>query len=231
VKWMFPDRIATTDERVKAAEGIEIGDKLTSIDGRKIETGEDLLKAAAGARGRKVNVVVSRDGESKAIAANAARAPAEGGSYLVIGLLGFRPAPHLVKAGFAESITEGLRRIAGMLGIVAKTLTSKRIAEEVGGPVLIWKVTQSYVALGTNYVLGLLGSLSLGLAIINLIPIPAVLDGGHLILLGIEAVRRKRWSRAQMQAMQMVGFAVVIVLIALILAADITKIATGQVPQ
>ncbi len=67
---------------------------------------------------------------------------------------------------------------------------------------MIDKVTQVSVALGPIHVFWLLGSLSLGLAVINLVPIPAVLDGGHLLLLGIEAVRRKRWSRAQMQAMQ-----------------------------
>jgi len=231
MKWIYPEGIATRERLAGAAGGILVGDVLASMDGRKIKSGQDLLEAAAGAGGREVSLIVKRDGKSIPVVANPAGAPVEGGSYIVTGLLGFQPAPHLVKAGLGESIREGLQRIAGMLGILAKTLTSKRIAEEVGGPVLIWKVTQSYVALGPNYVLGLLGSLSLGLAIINLIPIPAVLDGGHLILLGIEAVRRKRWSRSQMQAMQTVGLAVVFVLFVLIFAADITKIATGQVPQ
>jgi regulator of sigma E protease len=71
----------------------------------------------------------------------------------------------------------------------------------------------------------------LSLAVINLVPIPAILDGGHLILLGIEAVRKKRWSRNQMAVMQMVGFAIVAVLIALVFVSDITKMVSGQIPQ
>ena len=51
------------------------------------------------------------------------------------------------------------------------------------------------------------------------------------MLLGIEAVRRKRWSRNQMAMMQMVGFSMVAALIVLIFVSDITKIVTGQIPQ
>lgn len=234
VKWLFPGGLATADNGATPLAGIRQDDEIVSINGRKITSGEDMAAALSAAKGQAVNLVVNRErGKTPLTVPPGAVSAAsiDSGSYTGMGLLGFIPAPRLVKMGFSESIKLGLANIGRMVESLATTLTSRRIKEDVGGPVMIAKITQTSVAQGPDSVGLLLGSLSLSLAIINLVPIPAVLDGGHLLLLGIEAVRRKRWSRTQMQAMQMVGLAMIAVLIVLIVVSDITKIATGQVPQ
>ena len=232
VKWLFPGGVATRKQGAEPTPGLQEYDRLVGIDGNKINSGTDMVKAINDAGGRPVRLVVERGNKSVSVRVTAPYAPVRYGNYLAIGQLGFVQAPHLAKAGFRKSITNGFNMIAGYLSVLTDTLThGSKIKKDIGGPVMIYRATQQSVALGASHVFWLLGSLSLGLAVINLIPVPAVLDGGHLLLLGSEAVRRKRWSRAQMQAMQAVGFAVVFVLIVLILASDITKIITGQASQ
>ncbi len=227
-KWLFPGGLAIQSD-TSANSQVQRDDMLVSINGKPIKSSEQMLAALKKQDQSSVNLVVMREGQKKRLVV--AQSGLESGLYSTTGLLGFLPAPILVKVGLGESIKQGFSIVGRMMQMLMKTLTSKRIKEDVGGPVLIAKVTQSSVALGPYWVLLELGSLSLGLAVINLVPIPAVLDGGHLILLGIEAVRRKRWSRNQMATMQMIGLSLVAALIVLIFVSDITKIMTGQIPQ
>ena len=233
-KWVFPGGYAIEEGGKTSNSAIQPDDLVVGINHAKITSGEDMLKAIKAADGHALAMVVSRDGVERLISVTptaADLASVRWGVYTTTGLLGFLPAPKLVKKGFTESMKEGFVIVGRIVQMLAKTLTSKRIKEDIGGPVMIAKVTQTSVALGPYWVLLLLGSLSLSLAVINLVPIPAILDGGHLILLGIEAVRKKRWSRNQMAVMQMVGFAIVAVLIALVFVSDITKMVSGQIPQ
>ncbi len=228
-KWLFPGGLAIPDSGSSVKSPLQREDVLVSIGGKPIKSSEQMLTALKGQDRDSVSLVVMREGQEKKLVVS--RTDVESGLYSTTGLLGFLPAPTLVKVGFGESIKQGFSIVGRMMQMLMKTLTSKRIKEDVGGPVLIAKVTQSSVALGPYWVLLELGSLSLGLAVINLVPIPAVLDGGHLILLGVEAVRRKRWSKNQMATMQMIGLSLVAALIILIFVSDITKIMTGQIPQ
>ena len=117
-----------------------------------------------------------------------------------------------------------------MIVQLLKSLTSKKIKEDVGGPVMIAAMTASSVALGPYWVFSMLGSLSLSLAVINLIPLP-VLDGGHLAILGLEAIRKKRLTQEQSYAVQLVGLAIIAVLVVTVMFSDITKILGGKIPQ
>lgn len=233
VKWTFPGGEAVAEEGGKPESGARPDDVLRSIDGRKVKTGAEALEAVEAAKGRPLTLTVSRTDAENPVALGPVMAPAQPvfGRYTAIGLLGFMPAPKLEKADFATSIKQGLGIIGRMIQLLAETLTSKKIKTDVGGPIMIAKVTESSLALGPYWVLVELGSLSLSLAIINLVPIPAILDGGHLILLAIEAVRRKRWTRSQMAAMQVAGITLIGILFILIFVSDIMKIVTGQVPQ
>ena len=76
-----------------------------------------------------------------------------------------------------------------------------------------------------------MASLSISLAIFNLLPIP-ILDGGHLLTFFIEWVRRgKRLTEQQQQAFLMTGLAIIGILFVLISSHDIMRIFTHQLPQ
>jgi regulator of sigma E protease len=226
VKWVFPGAYAET-----GSESVRRGDRLVSIDGSRIETGEQLVAYTAPAPGGEIRFKLRRNETSQEIKVRSTPADGEVGYYNAIGLLGFLPEPALVKAGFSESITRGLTETWQRAVYLVGTLTSSRIKQDVGGPVMIAKVTASSVALGPYWVLTTLAGLSLSLAFINLVPIPAVLDGGHLIMIAVEAVRRKRFTREQMQLAQLVGLAMLAVLIVTVVVADITRLVGGLVPQ
>lgn len=99
------------------------------------------------------------------------------------------------------------------LGGFIKTLfTSGRISEGVGGPIAIYQGTGEAIKLGWIYVLQLTALLSINLGFINVLPFPA-LDGGRLVLLGLEGVIRQRILRLEIEnILHLAGFALLILL-------------------
>jgi len=84
-----------------------------------------------------------------------------------------------------------------MLEALGQIITGRRSVKELGGPLKIAQVAGQQASLGLVDFVGLIALLSINLGFINLLPVP-VLDGGHLLFYGIEAVRRRPVSpRAQ----------------------------------
>ncbi|MCE5315364.1 MAG: RIP metalloprotease RseP [Armatimonadota bacterium] len=228
--WVFPGGIA---DKVSKGSQFKYADMLTSIAGKKIKTGDDMLKVLRKNKSMRMSAQIERDGEKKRIVLHPYLVEYQAvkhGVYTAIGLLGFMPEQTLVKTGFVDSIKKGLLITKGMAEQLIDTLTSSRIKEEVGGPLMIAKVTASSVARGIYPVMSLLGGLSLSLAFINLIPIPVV-DGGHLVILAVEAIRCKRLTREQMQVITLIGMAILGVIFVTVIWSDLFKISQGLVPQ
>ncbi|MHB9038130.1 MAG: site-2 protease family protein [Armatimonadota bacterium] len=226
--WVFPGGVA---DKVSKGSHFKFTDMLVSVNHRKIKTGDDVLKALRENKSLWLSVRVNRDGKEKRITVPYVNPrKIDYGVYSAIGLLGFAPEQTLIKAGFAESVGRGLLITKNMALQLINTLTTKRIKEEVGGPLMIAKITQSSVARGIYPVMSLLGGLSLSLAFINMIPIPIV-DGGHLVILAVEAIRRKRLTREQMQVVTLIGVAILGVIFVTVIWSDLFKISQGLVPQ
>lgn len=230
-RWIFPGAYA---DKVSEGSRFKYADLLVNINGVEFKSGEELLEYLRETNGRKLDVVVNRDGKEQTVALTASPSDyrrIESGVYSAMGLLGFQPEPRLVKAGLGESLSRGLRITWNIVLQLVDVLTSSRIKEEVGGPIMIAKMTQSAVMRGSYWVMTMLGGLSMSLAFINLVPIPGILDGGHLALLGVEAARRKRFTEDQMRAIQLVGLAMLFVIVVLVVWSDLFKITQGLVPQ
>jgi regulator of sigma E protease len=103
-----------------------------------------------------------------------------------------------------------------MFGLFQNT---KKLAESVGGPVAIFKETKQATELGGAAPMLLFGQLSLSLGFFNLIPIP-ILDGGHMSLILLEVIRRKKLTAMQTQRVLLTGLAVILVLFVTVLAKD-----------
>jgi regulator of sigma E protease len=65
--------------------------------------------------------------------------------------------------------------------------------------------------------------LSIGLGVLNVLPVP-VLDGGHLLLLAIEGIRRKPLSVKQMEIIQGVGLSLILILMVVVMRNDIMRL-------
>ena len=134
----------------------------------------------------------------------------------------------LVKFSFWESFLLSAKKIyyltRSFFEIPLRIIFKKeKIPLEVSGPVGISKYFFMSFYLGGGYFLQFLGVLSFSLGIINLFPFPA-LDGGRIVFLGIEAIRRKPLSMKTENLINQIGFLILIFLMILVTINDIQKI-------
>jgi regulator of sigma E protease len=111
------------------------------------------------------------------------------------GLLGLRSTQTEIKeVSLIAAPWEATKETVNIVRLTLKTLgqiiTGKRSVKELGGPVKIAKVAGEHFVLGFAAFVWLAAMISINLGFMNLLPIP-MLDGGHLLLYAVEAVRRK----------------------------------------
>jgi len=128
--------------------------------------------------------------------------------------------------GILNAVGAGLRRslqtASNILQMIGGIFTGRVSAKNLGVPIFIFEV--SYRSADRNFVhfLYFLAILSVNLAILNVLPIP-VLDGGHLMFLAIEAIRRKPLSERAMGMAQMVGLLLLLMLMAFVIVNDVGR--------
>jgi regulator of sigma E protease len=123
------------------------------------------------------------------------------------------------------------KALAGLGGIVAGVVTGNHNAREaaqteassqVAGPVGIFFVLKSGSTLGYQYILFVIALISLTLAIMNILPLPA-LDGGRLwLMLASRAIGKPISARAE-ELINAVGFVVLLALIVVISTVDVKR--------
>jgi regulator of sigma E protease len=106
---------------------------------------------------------------------------------------------------------------------VKKMFTGDVSVGTLGGPILIGKLAGESISRGLISFLTMMAILSVGLGVLNLLPIP-VLDGGHLMLLTIEIVRRKPLSIRQMEIVQQVGLSLILLLMVVVIRNDLARL-------
>jgi regulator of sigma E protease len=224
---------------VEAPKGTDLalqpGDQVERINGKSLDdlakpsetTGEEVVnRVLLEQTGKPVTVMVWRGGtqrmEVSGRAAPLALALREG--KRTFGALGFQPIPGAgPRVGFQESVVQGFSRLlATLMGFYGLFSQPKQLGESVGGPLAIWFIVGEAIGLPGWYYFGMLGSLSVSLAVFNLLPVP-ILDGGHMLLLTFEVLRRRRLEPEMQRFAMMVGLAIIGVVFVLILGKDLLK--------
>jgi regulator of sigma E protease len=93
----------------------------------------------------------------------------------------------------------------------------------LGGPIMIGKIAGESLQRGLVAFLNMMAILSIGLGVLNILPIP-VLDGGHLLLLGIETIRGKPLALRTMEIIQSVGLSAILLLMVLVMKNDLYRL-------
>lgn len=106
--------------------------------------------------------------------------------------------------------------------IIKNLVVSGSLGIELAGPVGIAVLSGQAASLGLGYLLQFTAILSINLAIINILPLPA-LDGGRLLFLIIEKIRRRPVSRRLENIVHQIGFALLLVLVVLVTYRDIVR--------
>jgi regulator of sigma E protease len=191
--------VASTVQAGSAAAkaGILVGDKIVSINGTQVNSFQALATEVSIYPGETVAVRIERGGaiidKNVAIAVQIDRD--RFGNEMRRGLLGLSSSDVKIesvsiwKAPFiAASETVNIVRLT--LKTLGQMISGQRSVKELGGPLKIAKVSGEHFALGFAAFVWLAAMISINLGFMNLLPIP-MLDGGHLLLYAIEAVRRR----------------------------------------
>ena len=207
-------------EPASAAEqaGLKPGDLVRTIDGKSIQSFDQLQKIIMSASGVKLSLEVERAGALVPISVTPAtreiKTPWR--SYQV-GALGVRattnpndfrtefPGP-VESVGLAAEETWGWVERTG--SFVAGLFAGRESAAQMSGPIGIAMVSGEMAKLGIGALMLLAAVLSISVGLINLVPIP-LLDGGHLMYFGIEALRGKPLSERAQEMGFRVGLALV----------------------
>ena len=204
-----------------AEAGIVPGDRILSIDGEAVAWFEDLRRIVSAAPGRRLDIIVARDGGEVALRATPKpRQVADGsGGTRVIGLLGVAPDPDQIGYERQNPIAATWMAVERTFGLSVRILTyvgevivGSRTSEELGGPIRIAQLSGEMAQGGIVNLILFLAALSINLGLINLFPIP-MLDGGHLAYYIFEAIR----GRPLDQRIQEYGFRFGLILVLLLM--------------
>ncbi|RIV79722.1 RIP metalloprotease RseP [Pelagerythrobacter aerophilus] len=212
--------------------GFEVGDRIVSIDGERMHDFRDIQSAVMLYPGRTFEIVVDRDGQNMPITVTAdSHEVTDGfGNTSKIGLLGIRPAQAefeferqgpIAATGMAVDHSIGIAHM--MVTGVKQIVSGDRSVRELGGPIKIAKYSGEQLSLGPLAFINFIALISLNLAFINLLPIPA-LDGGHLAFYAAEAVRRKPVGPRGQELAFRTGVAVVLALMVFVTINDLVSL-------
>lgn len=231
-----PAVVGTIKAGSPAAGTLQLGDRITAIDGQPVRSFGDISPAVQvlGERGGISMIEVERAGERLALDIQPARHrdEATGSQYWALGVTPRMTAPVYDAeqqfgplAAIPAAFRETTRLTSDSLGMMRRMLTGHASLKNISGPVTIAQVANATAKRGADWFLYFLALLSLSLAIINLLPIP-VLDGGHLLYYLIELVKGSPLSERAMATGQFVGLAMLASLMGLAFYNDILRLVT-----
>jgi regulator of sigma E protease len=122
-------------------------------------------------------------------------------------------------------LRESQRKLGEVLGFLRMIFTGRVGFANIGGPVRIAEVASSAASVGITSLLMFLTLLSVNLAVLNFLPVPA-LDGGHMVFLIAEAVRGKPVDEELQAKITMVGVLALLCLMAFVLVNDWLQLST-----
>ncbi len=217
--------VDSTVEDFPAKEiGIQPGDTITSIDGENVTEWNQLLTLVTASQGKEFEISWIHNSETytKTIIPKKNEKNAQGSMGIK-----FKEKKIIRKYGLAKSCVVGthktvvnIKRIYMTIqGFVSKKLSTKAL----GGPVLIAQASYESAKSGIGKLMYFMAIISINLAVINILPIP-VLDGGHLLFLGIEKIKGSPISEKTMAIANYIGFALIISLMIYATKNDIMRL-------
>lgn len=209
--------------------GLKSGDRILSVDGTEVTNFSQMADLINKQVEKPVAVRWEREGKvfEKEITTLKEKTYDENGRTIEVGRIGIGPTVTRESLNLFQSFYTSLALVIGLCGeifrviygLFAQTVSMKAL----GGPIFIAQVAGQTAQQGFLSLLSFTGLLSVNLAVLNLLPIP-VLDGGHLLFLGMEKIRRRPLSIKQRLVFQQVGMGLLLLLILLVTYNDIFRL-------
>lgn len=213
--------------------GLKSGDIIETINNIKITSPKQLVTVTKSHLGENLSIVIKKEsGESKNIVViprknypkNEGPMGISISSDIITKKYPFYQAPFI---GLLEAFKQSWAIIAGLGMVFSQLLFHAQIPKGVAGPVGIAQLTGQFIQYGPQAVLSLVSLLSLNLAILNILPIPA-LDGGRLFFILVEGVTGRKVPRRFEAYAHAIGMAILLALIVFITLSDIIRLISGQ---
>ena len=212
--------------------GIEVGDIIKGIDDKKFDSIVDINDYLDVNKGSQLRVSIDRKGEEMEKVIEVGKYTFNGEEFDGFGVSLIETA--IVRYPWYLAIWKGMVAtyvwlvtiVVAFATIIKNLVIGAPTGVEVAGPVGIAVLTGQAAKLGFVYILQFIALLSLNLAIINILPLPA-LDGGRLLFLAIEKVRGKPVKQEWENVIHNVGFLLLMGLVVLVTFGDIMKYGGG----
>lgn len=211
-----------------AAAGMQAGDVVVEVEGQAIPFSEEgygqmVARIQSCDPAQPIRMVVEREGERLDMQVSAQQV---GDSYQIGILVGTVQYRYPLGQALGQSFVAIKNITQLMLDSLGKLFTTGEGMDQTTGPVGLISVMTESIQQGFSMVLNLIVVISLNLGLINLLPLPA-LDGGRLVFLLVEAVRRKPVKPEYEGWVHAAGFVLLMGLIVLITFRDIARLITG----
>jgi len=240
IAFMVPHDVVTGEVAVKevapsspaAAAGIEAGDIVLSVDNKPVYNISELQRNIHLNLGKEINITVKHsDASTEEVQLIPRWKPPEGQGAIGIALNILNPTVVSRHEPFWKAIPMGASECIETFVLFKNEILKWIIGAttpQVTGPVGIAQLTGEVAKAGISPLLEFAGFISINLAIINILPLPA-LDGGRMVFVLFEWVRRgKRVSPKTEGLVHLIGFAMLMALIVVVTQQDIIRIISGE---
>ncbi|HEU4358435.1 MAG TPA: RIP metalloprotease RseP [Xanthobacteraceae bacterium] len=215
--------------------GFKPGDLVLTINGRSVESFTDMQQVVSTSAGEMLTFEVDRGGVHVTLKAIPALRESKDrfGNVHRIGVLGITRSPspddtHFQPVGPLNALELGVQRtwfvVERTLSYIGGVISGREAADQLGGPIRIAQVSGQVASEGLPSLFSLAAVLSVSIGLLNLFPVP-LLDGGHLLFYGIEAVRGKPLSERAQEVGFRIGLAIVVMLMIFATYNDILHLA------
>ncbi len=221
-----------------AAAGFQVGDVVTSIDGKQIGSFSDMQRIVGVRAGEQLNFVVKRgDGTTVQLKGTPELREVKDafGNMHRLGVLGITRATapgdvvtERVDPGTALwlGVKETWFVVERTFAYIGGVFSGREAADQVGGPLRIAQISGQVATIGLAALIHLAAVLSISIGLLNLFPVP-LLDGGHLLFYAVEAVRGRPLSERAQEMGFRIGLALVLMLMVFATYNDILHLAAS----
>ena len=208
--------------------GLKTKDRVLAVDGRPVGSWTAMSDVVKVNPGKTLDFTIDRGGKRFDAKITPKLSEAKQGEKQY-GIIGVQMGSDLVNMAYGpiESLKLATERTSMMTGLtvqfLGRLIGGKEDASQVGGPIAIVQLSGRQARQGPADFIIFIALLSVNLGVINLFPVP-ILDGGHLMFLGIEAIQRKPLSMRTREIAQQVGLFMLIALMVFVFYNDIMRI-------
>ena len=214
-----------------AIAGLRHGDRIVSVDDEPTPQFRDLQDRTAINVGEPMRLGIVRDGVARTVAVTPRLVEERDpfGNRAKIRRIGVKPVLQqaVVAVPVLQLVPTAMHQVAtvvrAQIAGIGQIVTGKRSIKEMGGPVKMAQMTGQVAALGWLSLVEFVAFISINLGFINLLPVP-MLDGGHLFLYALQALRRRPLGARVQELAFLSGFAVLVSLMVVLTWNDLGAI-------